>query len=504
MLEKPLMKLKNITKEFSGVKVLKDINFEVYPGEVHALIGENGAGKSTLAKIMSGIHSPEKGKIIFDEQEITIDSPQTAQQLGVAFIHQEPLSFPDLSVTENIFVGHFKSKNNTFVDWSMRYKKARELLDSLGVKLNERARVGNLSVADQQMVDIVSALSLDSKLIIMDEPTSSLTPQEVENLFNIIRRLQKQGKAIIFIGHRLEEVKEISQKLTVLRDGEKINTCMIEEVSEDEIIRMMIGREMKELISKEEISTGEIVLEVEDLSRKGYYKNISFDLRKGEIVGVAGLVGAGRTDVAKTLFGINSAEEGAIKIRGKEVEINNSRRAIDNGLAYVPEDRQQQGLFLPMSVEKNITFPILKSISKLGLVKRKKERKIARDYINKLQIVLRNKKQPVKELSGGNQQKVVLSKWLLTEPQILILDEPTRGIDVGVKGEVYNMINELAGEGKSILMISSELPEILTLSDRIIVMCEGQITGRFTRKEATKEKIMTAAIKLFRGVEDLG
>lgn len=502
-MNRPLVRLEGITKAFSGVKVLNNINFEIYPSEVHALVGENGAGKTTLSKIISGVYQQNSGHIYLNNNKISISSPQAGQELGIALIHQEPLSFPELNVTENIFIGHTRQNGKKLIDWKEKHQEARQLLDSLDVNLDERARVGGLSIADQQMVEIVSALSLNARLIIMDEPTSSLTPNEVSNLFKIMRRLQKQGKAIVFISHRLDEVVEISQRITVLRDGKKINTCLTEEVTKDDIIRMMIGREMKELIKKEESKSGEILLKVENITLPGSFEDVSFHLRRGEIVGVSGLVGAGRSEVARALFGITPPAAGEIQLAGETIKISSPRDAINNGIAYVPEERQQQGLFLPFSVASNMTFSVMQLITRMGWINNKKEKLIARKYINRLQIALRSEMQKVKELSGGNQQKVVLAKWLLTEPQILILDEPTRGIDIGVKAEVYKMINRLAKEGKSILMISSELPEILTLSDRILVMCAGRITGVFTRSEADEEKIMTAATK-FRGEKNAG
>jgi len=489
----PIIKACNICKSFSGVKVLSDVNFELYPGEVHALVGENGAGKSTLVKIICGVHQPSSGEIYMDEKKVSIDSPHTARDLGIALIHQEPLTFPDLDVTENIFVGHTRQGSGMFIDWPGKYKEARKLLDSLGVKLNERARVKGMSIADQQMVEIVSALSQNARVIVMDEPTAAITSEEVKILFNIVRLLKRQGRALVFISHRLDEVKEISDRVTVLRDGEKISTCITEDVNKEQIIQMMIGRSMKEQIRKENADIGEVLLSVQDLTLPGDFRNISLEVRRGEIIGLAGLVGAGRSEVARAIFGVTKPQMGRIIVNGKEVKINSPLDAIRYKIAYVPEDRQHQGLLLPFAISVNMTFSIPKIISKLGWLKFKIEQSIVKDYTKKLRIKLRNEKQMVKELSGGNQQKVVLSKWLLTEPQILILDEPTRGIDVGAKAEVYHIINELAKQGKGILMISSEMPEILGLSDRVYVMREGKINGHFVKAEATDEKIMTAA-----------
>ncbi len=489
----PIVRTKSISKFFSGVRVLHNIDFEIYPGEVHALVGENGAGKTTLSGIICGVHLPDGGEIYVNENNENISSPHAARDLGIAFIHQEPLVFQDLDVTENIFVGHTRHSHGMFLDWSRMYAEARELLDSLDVKLNPRAKMKGMSIADQQMVEIISALSQNAKVIIMDEPTAALTPAEVEILFSIVSRLREQGKALVFISHRLDEVLAISDRVTVLRDGEMVGTHFTKDVTRNDIIKMMIGREIKELIVKEEADKGALMLSVKNLNLAGTFKDISFDVHQGEIVGVAGLVGAGRSEVARAVFGVTPPDSGEIRIKGESVNIRSPHEAIHAGIAYVPEDRQHEGLFLPFAVSKNMTYAVPEQISRKGWLNFKKEKDIAQEYIKKLQVHLRKTTQPVKELSGGNQQKIVLSKWLLTKPQVLILDEPTRGIDVGAKEEVYKMINRLAQQGKAILMISSELPEILSLSDRIIVMKEGRITGRFDKSEATDEKIMTAA-----------
>jgi rhamnose transport system ATP-binding protein len=489
----PFIRATQISKSFSKVTVLQDVDFEIFPGEVHALVGENGAGKSTLVKVICGVHPPDKGVLVVDGKEENIPDPNVARDLGISFIHQEPLIFQDLNVTENIFVGHTRGSQGIFLNWPAMYKKANELLASLDVKLDAKAKTRGMSIADQQMVEIISALSQDAKVIVMDEPTAALTPGEVEHLFKIVNLLKKQGKALVFISHRLDEVLAISDRTTVLRDGEKVVTKMTKDLTKTDIVKYMIGREMTELIVKEKTKIGEKLFSVENLTLKGTFKNVTLDVKAAEIVGVAGLVGAGRSEVAQAIFGITPPDSGDIFIKGKKTTIGCPKDAINHGVAYVPEDRQHQGLFLPFAVARNITYTAPEKISKRGWLKLKNENSIAKNFINQLKIKLRSRKQPIKELSGGNQQKVVLSKWLLTEPQILILDEPTRGIDVGAKEEVYKIINQLAKEGKAILMISSELPEIISLSDRVIVMKEGQITGRFDRSEVTDEKIMTAA-----------
>lgn len=489
----PVLQARGMCKSFGGVRVLHNVDLDLYPGEVHALMGENGAGKSTLSKIICGVYQPDAGKIHLGGSLVSITSPHVAQELGIALIHQEPLIFPDLDVAENIFMGHTRHGRGLTVNWSGMYSEAQRILDSLGVNLDARARVNALSIADRQMVEMASALSQNAQVLVMDEPTAALTPGEVATLFNIVRRLRGQGTAIVFISHRLEEVLDIADRITVLRDGEMVSTCLRAETSRDEIIRLMVGRPLGKLFEKGEVVTGEVLLSAEHLSRAGYFNDISFDVRCGEIVGVAGLVGAGRTDVANALFGIAPPDAGTIRLNGRPVSIGSPREAIELGLAYVPEDRQQHGLVLPFAVSSNITLSAPRLISRRGWMWPRIERRLAEDACDQFQIHLRDVTQPAVELSGGNQQKVVLAKWLFTGPRVLILDEPTRGIDIGAKAEVYRLMNRLISEGKGILMISSELPEVLALSDRIIVMREGRIVGRFERREATAEKIMAAA-----------
>ena len=491
-----------ISKSFSGIQVLMDVDFDIRPGEVHALMGENGAGKSTLAKIICGVYESDKGRVLVNGKEKRIPSPLAARNLGIALIHQEPLIFQDLDVAKNIFTGHTRSGHGLTVNWKNIYRQSQELLDSLGVSLDPRAKMKGMSIADQQMVEIISALSQDARVIIMDEPTAALTPGEVSTLFAIIRRLVEQDKAIVFISHRIDEVLDISDRVTVLRDGEKVGTDFSQNLNQERIIRMMIGREIKELITKETVKIDDVIMKVDDISLAGDFKNISFELKKGEILGFAGLVGAGRSEVSRAIFGITPPDSGSITIKGRNVNIRSPRDAIKHGVAYVPEDRQHQGLFLPFGIAQNMTLAIPQRISGRGWIKPKVEKEITDDYVARLNIRIRSIRQLAAELSGGNQQKVVLSKWLLTDPEILLLDEPTRGIDVGAKGEVYKIINKLAGEGIAILLVSSELPEILTLSDRIVVMKEGRITGQFIKSEATEDKIMAAAALSLNGRQD--
>ena len=489
----PVISVKGLTKAFSGVTVLHNIDFDIYPGEVHALLGENGAGKSTLVKIISGVYKPTHGEIFIEGKPTRIPNPHTARQMGIALIHQEPLTFPDLNVTENIFAGNTREGNTKLIDWRKKRQQARELLDRLELSISETAPVRGMPIADQQMVEIACALSTNAKVIIMDEPTAALSQGEVKSLFEIVNKLKKQGKAIVFIGHRLEEIEQIADRVTVLRDGEKVGERFMRDIDIDQIVQMMIGRTVKELITKETVPIGEVRLEVRNLTLPGKFRDISLTVRSGEIVGMAGLVGAGRTDVGQAIFGIQPALHGEILIDGKPVHIRRPSQAIKRKIALVPEDRAVSGLLLPFSIKMNMTFATLEQFSQSGFMNKAKEDNIVAQYISDLQIKLFNTDQEARELSGGNQQKVVLSKWLMTKPEILILDEPTRGVDVGAKAEVYKLINNLARAGKAILMISSELQEIMQLSDRVYVMCEGHITAEFDRSELDGERIMTAA-----------
>ncbi len=491
------LKTNNIGKTFSGVNVLRNVDFDLKPGEVHALVGENGAGKSTFVKILSGVYTPTEGNIFLDDKKVNITSPILAQKNGVSLIHQEPQSFSHLSVAENIFMGHMEGSNFSRVKWQDINNKSNEILESIGLKIDPKKVMEGLSIADQQMIEIAGALSKNSKVLIMDEPTSPLTPNEVGKLFDIVNKLKSNGMAIIFISHRLEEIRQISDRVTIFRDGDLITTKNINEVSNEEIIKFMIGRNIEETEVKENqfIKNDEYILNVKNLSLSKKFNDISFNLKKGEILGFAGLVGAGRTEVAKSIFGAEKFDEGEIIYNGESIINNSPNEAINNGFAYVPEDRKQMGIFGSVAVEDNITSAIPKNISNsIGLINSKTVTKMTNDYINKFNIILTSGRQLIEELSGGNQQKCIISKWLLSKPKVLILDEPTRGVDVGVKSEMYEIINKLAEEGTAIILISSELPEILSLSHRIIVMREGKITKILNNKEATQENIMSYAI----------
>ena len=488
---------KKIGKSFSGVNALRNVDFNLRPGEVHAVVGENGAGKSTFVKILSGVYTPSTGNIFLDENKVEITSPIIAQKNGVSLIHQEPQSFSHLSVAENIFMGHMEGNNFSRVKWQDINNRSKEILQSIGLKIDPKIIMDGLSIADQQMIEIAGALSKNSKVLIMDEPTSPLTPNEVGKLFEIVNKLKSDGMAIIFISHRLEEIREISDRVTIFRDGDLITTKKTSEISNDEIIKAMIGRNIEdtEVKNNDFISKEEYVLNVKNLSLEKKFNNISFNLKRGEILGFAGLVGAGRTDVAKSIFGAEKFDEGEIVYNGEKIINRSPNEAIKKGFAYVPEDRKQMGIFGPVAVEDNITSAVPKDISnKLGLINSKVVSSKTNEFINKFNIVLTSGRQLIEELSGGNQQKCIISKWLLSKPKVLILDEPTRGVDVGVKSEMYEIINELAKQGTAIILISSELPEILSLSHRIIVMSEGKITKILDNKDANQENIMSYAI----------
>ena len=494
-----LIEAKGISKSFAGVEVLRDVDLALYRGEIHALLGENGAGKSTFAKILAGVHRPTRGTITLNGSAVEIQNPLAAQRLGITLIHQEPLSFPDLSVAENLVLGRLAGSPWSNVPWKEIEEEAASLMALLGVDIDVKRPMRGLSIADQQMVEIARALASDSRLIIMDEPTAPLTPKEVETLFTIARRLRDEGRTIIFISHRLEEVRALCDRVTIFRDGNKVATDEIARLTDADIIRLMIGRSLREYLKKQEASIGDVALSVKGLTKAGYFHDLSFDIRHGEIVGLGGLVGAGRTDVARALFGIAPADKGEIAINGQPVIIDDPARAIDHGLAFVPEDRAIAGIFRTLSVEQNITAAVPEKISNANIINFAAEHEIAKDSIAKLSIRLASMRQPIGELSGGNQQKSILARWLLTDPEILILDEPTRGIDIGVKAEFYDMIGELAASGRAILLISSELPELLALCDRVLVMSEGRITADIPRKDATQESIMHAAVP--RGLE---
>lgn len=488
--------MEHITKRYPGVLALDDAHFELKSGEVHALVGENGAGKSTMMKILAGIATVDSGKIFLEGKEIHLDGPRSALNLGISIIHQELNLMPDLTVAQNIFIGKEPKKYLPFVldDKRLLYQ-ATELLDRLRLKLNPREKIANLSVAQQQMVEITKALSYNSRVLIMDEPTAALTNNEIDELFRIIRGLRDEGVGVVHISHRLEELKQISDRITVMRDGKFVETLETKEATLEKVISLMVGRAIfQEVPEIREESKREIVLEVKNLNNGRFVKDVNFKLHAGEILGFAGLVGAGRTEVLRSIFGADKATSGEVIINGKISKINKPMDAVKLGLGYLSEDRKLFALALSLDVETNIVLGIIPRFARrFGLVDRKRIQVAAEKQVRDLSIRTPSIKQKVSNLSGGNQQKVAIGKWLTADSNIIIFDEPTRGIDVGAKSEIYKLMNDLVRQGKSIIMISSELPEILRMSHRIIIMCEGRITGELSNIEADQEKIMTYA-----------
>jgi len=491
-----ILQMLNIAKDYPGVRALDNAKLEVLRGEVHALVGENGAGKSTLIKILSGAVQKNDGEIYFDGAPVVIAAPREAQELGISVIYQEFNLVPPLTVAENIFLGReLKKSKFGFLDKRREIRKAEELLAKVGIQLNPKTSVNQLSVAQQQMVEIAKALSLDAKLIAMDEPSSTLTMQELENLFELIRRLKQAGVSVIYISHRLDEIFEIADRVTVFRDGLWIDTRPVGEVEKEEMIEMMVGRKLTEEFPERKVNAGGELFSVRGLSRKGVLHDISFSLRSGEVVALTGLVGSGRTELARVIFGADKPDSGEVYLQGQRIFIKSPFDAIRNGISLLAEDRKQHGLVLDMTVRENITLAGLSNLARFGgIVKRKIENQIADKYIRELRIRTPSREGITKNLSGGNQQKVVLSKWLFTDAKIVIFDEPTRGIDVGAKVEIYNLINELAERGVGILVMSSELPEVLGMSDRILVMREGRIGAELKTAEATQTMIMSHAV----------
>ena len=489
----PLLELRNISKSFPGVQALSKAQFEVREGEVHALLGENGAGKSTMIKLISGLYRPDEGEILLQGQPVVFHNPRDAQAAGVATIYQELSLYPELTVAENIFMGHAPRNRFGMVDWGAMRQRARELLASLNIHdMDVDRKVGTMTVGNRQRVEIAKALSMNARILIMDEPTAALTEADVQQLFEIVRLLRERGVAIIYISHRLEEVFLLADRVTVLRDGQYVGTKPVKETREDELISMMVGRTIHNLFPKLPAQVGEPVLEVENVWRKPDVRGVTLTVRAGEIVGLAGLVGSGRSEFAQVVFGISPADSGTIRVNGKRVEIKSPADALKLGIAYVPEDRGTQGLIRQMNIRENVSLAVLRDIARNTFVNRKAERSLAERMIEQLSIRAYSSDQVVNKLSGGNQQKVVVSKWLASKPRLLIMDEPTRGIDVGAKAEIHRLISELAQQGMAILMISSELPEIMGMSDRILVMRGGTIVAEYSRDRATQEIIAAA------------
>jgi ribose transport system ATP-binding protein len=492
MSEQILLEMKNIHKRFPGVYALKNVNFELKAGEVHALLGENGAGKSTLIKVLGGIYKADEGEIFIDGKKTEIDSVFAAQQNGIAIIHQELVLVPYMSVAENIFLGR-EPKKGALIDKAKMNADTQELLRTYNLNFTPETLVVNLTIAQQQMVEIVKAISFNSRILVMDEPTSSISDKEVEFLFKIMRTLTKKGVGIIYISHKMSELWQICDRVTVMRDGQYVGVNVIKEISKDDLIAQMVGRTLEQYYVRDFLPAGDTVLKVEHLSDGNMVKDVSFELKKGEILGFAGLVGAGRSEAMQAIFGLTKKYSGKIVLNGKEVHFKSAVQALESGMALVPEDRKLDGLYLIQSVKYNSTIEVLGDFIKGVYLDAKKENDIAQKYVRMMNTKTPTLEQTIGNLSGGNQQKVMIGRWLATNPSILILDEPTRGVDVGAKAEIYTIMNYLAKQGLSIIMISSELPEIINMSDRVYVMANGKVSGCLNHDEVSQEKIMSLA-----------
>jgi ribose transport system ATP-binding protein len=489
-----VLEMRHIRKTFPGVVALDDVHFELRRGEVHILLGENGAGKSTLMKILSGAYQKSDGQVVLDGAEVEMKNPKQAQTLGISTIYQEFNLIPHLPIGENIFLGREPVRLPGLIDQRAIIQEAQSALSSLGLTLDPRRLVKDLRVAEQQMVEVAKALSLDARILIMDEPTAALTEHEIAELFATIRRLKEKGVAIVYISHRMEELFEIGDRVTVLRDGRSVGTYDVHEISKSELIRLMVNRELTELFPKEHATKGPEVLRVERLSTKSGLKDINFSLHKGEVLGIAGLLGAGRTELARAIFGLDKISSGSIYVNGVAQKMSSPRSAIESGIGFLTEDRKSQGLVLPLSVERNLCLSSVDKFSRGGIMNTRQERQEAGRYVAELRIKTPSLDQKVVFLSGGNQQKVVLSKWLCSQAQVFIFDEPTRGVDVGAKAEIYQLMNRLTASGVAILMISSELLEVMGMSDRVMVMRGGRIAGEFSAAESTQERILQCAL----------
>ncbi|MBS3995148.1 MAG: sugar ABC transporter ATP-binding protein [Alkaliphilus sp.] len=486
-----ILDMNQISKSFPGVKALDNICLKVRKGTIHALMGENGAGKSTMMKVLFGIYTPDSGKMIFKGQELKLTGPSDALRNGISMIHQELSPVPHMTVAENIFLGKEPTRGKTgWIDKKKMNDDTKALLDGLGININPKAKMKDLSIAKIQMVEIATAVSYNADLIIMDEPTSAITEKEVDHLFRIIDNLKSKGVSIIYITHKMDEVFKISDDITVLRDGQFVGMLPAKNLNKDKLIEMMVGREIKQVFHKEEAEIGEVALSVRNLTRKGKFKDVSFEVRKGEILGVSGLMGSGRTEVIESVFGIYPADSGEIYVHGNKATIHSPKDAIKYKLGLLTEDRKLSGCFLPLSVKDNMITASIDSFITNGYLNKKKINEKCKEQKDKLQVKTPSLDQLILYLSGGNQQKVLLARWLLNDPDILILDEPTRGIDVGAKAEIHKLMSQMAKEGKAIIMISSEMPEILGMSDRIVVMHEGKKMGELSREEASQERIM--------------
>ena len=492
----PFLELENISKTFPGVKALNKVKFDIYPGEVHSLVGENGAGKSTLIKVMSGAHQPDEGGIIkINGEQVKISNPIDAIKKGISVIYQDFSLFGNLTVAENIVINQIIEKNKLLLNWKEIRIKAEKALNVVGIKINPNEIVDNLSVAKKQMVAIAGAIAHNAKMIIMDEPTSALSKQEVENLYRIIDMLKSKNIAVMFVSHKMDELFKVSDRFTIFRDGQYVDTVKASDIDKKTLIAKMVGRDVNILNYANLNVKEEAILEIKGLSKKGNYKNINLKLYKGEVLGITGLVGAGRSELFQTIFGILKADSGKIILEGEDINLNSPWTALKKGIGYIPESRQTQGLVLEKKVSENITLPLLKNFTnKLGIINTKKQSSLVHDLIDKLDVRPKDENLTASQLSGGNQQKVVIAKWIATNPKILIVDEPTNGVDIGAKADIHKILRELAENGTSIIVISSELPEILSISDRILVMRKGCISGEFKNSNLTQEAIMEKAV----------
>ena len=492
----PVLALRGVSKSFGSVRALSDVSLELYGAEAHALAGENGAGKSTLIKILAGVSRPDSGQVLLDGRPVHFAGPGDARDAGVAVIYQEPTLFGDLSVAENIFMGRQPRASARWlrsIDRRAMYAAAAELFDRLGVALDPAAPARGLSIADQQMVEIAKALSLHARVLIMDEPTAALTPEEVSRLFAVARALRADGAAVLFISHRLEEVFDLCRRVTTLRDGRLVASDLVADLTADDLVRRMVGRDLDTLYPAPGANLGEVALRVRRLTREGVFTDVSFEVRRGEIVALAGLIGAGRTEVARAVFGIDRPDAGTVEVAGARLRPASPTAAMAAGMALVPEDRRAQGLVMDASIERNLGLTQLRTLHRGGLMSRRAEHRRAADWALRLRLKYARLSDAVDLLSGGNQQKVVLAKWLATEPSVLIVDEPTRGIDVGTKAEVHRLLADLAGRGLAVLMVSSDLPEVLGMADRVLVMHDGRLVAEIPRESATEEAILSAA-----------
>jgi rhamnose transport system ATP-binding protein len=493
MLNTPTVRLKGISKSFPGVRALSNVELALHPGHVTALIGENGAGKSTLVKVLTGIYQPDEGEILLGETPISFPSAYDALKAGITAIHQETVLFDELSVAENIFIGHAPKNRFGLIDWKKMYADAEALLKRAGASFDPRIRLRDLSIASRHLVAIARALSVDARVVIMDEPTAALSHKEIGELYELVERLKADGKAILFITHKFDEIFRIADRYTVFRDGQMISEGLIRDTDQDKLVRMMVGRDIGQVFPKKDVTPGPPVLTVAGYCHPTEFDGIGFELRRGEILGFYGLVGAGRSEFMQSLIGVTKPSKGAVRIDGEVAVIRNPNEAIAKGIVYVPEERGRQGAITAMPIFENITLPSLSRTSRYGFLRLAEEFKLARDYTQRLDLRAASLDQPVGTLSGGNQQKVVIAKWLATKPKVIILDEPTKGIDIGSKAAVHEFMSELAAAGLSVIMVSSEIPEILGMADRVIVMREGRIAGQYNRAGLTAETLVRAA-----------